>query len=61
MSRRKKWSFLWVLLPILLVGVFGYLFIHYFLDPALYKKILEESLTKELSREVLIGKARISL
>jgi uncharacterized protein YhdP len=61
MRRRKKWSFLWVLIPVLVVGILGYLFIHYFLDPTLYQKMVEESLTSELGREVIIGKAKISL
>jgi uncharacterized protein YhdP len=61
MRRRRKWFFLWIFLPVLVVGIFGYLFIHYFLDPALYQKMAEKSLTTELGREVMIGKARISL
>lgn len=62
MRRTKKWSFfLWIFLPILLVAMLGYLFIHYFLDPALYKKVLEDSLTRELHREVTIGKSKFNL
>jgi uncharacterized protein YhdP len=61
MRHRKKWFFLWILVPVLIVGVLGYLFFHYFLDPAFYKKILEESLTQAFKKEVHIGKARISL
>lgn len=60
MRRRKKWFFLWILIPALVVGIFGYLFIHYFLDPTLYQKMVERSLTTELGREVVIGKAKIS-
>jgi uncharacterized protein YhdP len=45
----------------LIVGVLGYLFFHYFLDPELYKKILEESLTQAFQKEVHVGKAKISL
>jgi uncharacterized protein YhdP len=61
MRRRKKWFFLWILIPVLVVGIFGYLFVHYFLDPTLYQKMVEKSLTTELGREVIIGKAKISL
>jgi uncharacterized protein YhdP len=61
MRRRKRYFFLLVLIPILAVGGLGYLFFHYFLDPTLYQKIVEESLTKELHREVTIGKAELSL
>jgi uncharacterized protein YhdP len=61
MHRRKRYFFLLVLIPILAVGVLGYLFFHYFLDPAFYKKIVEESLTRELRREVTAGKAKLSL
>jgi uncharacterized protein involved in outer membrane biogenesis len=61
MRRRKKWYFLWILIPVLVVGIFGYLFVHYFLDPTLYQKMVEKSLTTELGREVVIGKAKISL
>jgi uncharacterized protein involved in outer membrane biogenesis len=60
MRRRKKWFFLWILIPALVVGIFGYLFIHYFLDPTLYQKMVEKSLTTELGREVVTGKAKIS-
>ena len=62
MRRRKKWSFfLWIFLPILVVGIIGYLFIHYFLDPTLYKRVLEDSLTRELHRKVTIGRAKFTL
>lgn len=60
MRHRKKWFLLWILVPVLIVGVLGYLFFHYFLDPEVYEKVLEESLTRVLHREVFIGKARIS-
>jgi uncharacterized protein YhdP len=61
MRRHRRYFFLLVLIPILVVGVLGYLFFHYFLHPDLYKKIIEESLTRELQREVVIGDAKISL
>ncbi|MEW6374773.1 MAG: AsmA-like C-terminal domain-containing protein [Thermodesulfobacteriota bacterium] len=61
MIPRKRRSFLWILIPILIVGVLGFLFIHYVFNPDLYKKILQESLTTHLGREVSIGKAKISL
>jgi hypothetical protein len=61
MRRRNKFSILWILIPVLVVGLVGYLFFYYFLDPSLYRKIAEESLTRHLHREVIIGEARISL
>jgi hypothetical protein len=61
MRRRKRWSFLWILVPVLILGIVGYLFFYYLFDPTLYKKILEESLTQTLKKEVFIGKAKISL
>src|SRR5512136_559185 len=60
MRRRKRWSFLWILVPVLILGMVGYLLFNYLFDPALYKKILEESLTQTLKKEVFIGKAKIS-
>jgi hypothetical protein len=61
MRRRKRWFFLWIVVPVLILGILGYLFSHYLFDPTLHKKILEESLTQTLKKEVFIGKARISL
>lgn len=61
MNPRKKWTFLWILLPILIVVSLGFLFVTYLFDPAFYKKILEDSLTQALGREVSIGGARVSL
>jgi hypothetical protein len=61
MCRRKKWYLLWNLNPVLILGILAYLFFHYLFDPTLYKKILEESLTQTLQKEVFIGKAKISL
>src|SRR4030042_4826514 len=61
MRHRKRWFFLWILVPVLILGILGYLFLHYLFDPTLYKKILEESLTQTLKKEVFIGKAKITL
>jgi hypothetical protein len=55
MVRRKKWSFLWILIPVLIVGILGLLFVPYFLDPILHKKILQESLATTLGRNITIG------
>ncbi|NWF93374.1 MAG: AsmA-like C-terminal domain-containing protein [Syntrophaceae bacterium] len=60
MARRKKWSFLWILIPILIVGIFALLFIHYLLDPDLHRNAIQESLSKALGREVTIGRARLT-
>ncbi len=61
MSPRKKWTFLWILIPILVVISSGFLFVQYFFDPAFYRKLIQDSLTQALGREVSIGEARISL
>ena len=61
MSPRKRWTFLWTLIPVLVVVSLGVLFVQYFFDPVFYKKIIEDSLTQALGREVSIGEARISL
>ena len=61
MISRKKWTFLWILVPILIVISLGFLFLQYFFDPAFYGKILQDSLTQTLGREVSIGEARVSL
>lgn len=63
MARRKKWSrlFLWIVVPILIVGMFGFFFLYYFFDPNLYRNVLQKSLATTLGREVSIGRARISL
>ncbi len=61
MARRKKWPILWILIPIVVMGMIGLLLIHYFLDPDLYRNVLQESLATTLGREVSIGKAKISL
>ncbi len=61
MSRRKKWSLLWIVIPILIVVIFISVSIQYLLDPDIYRNILEKSLTTALDREISIGKAKIYL
>jgi uncharacterized protein involved in outer membrane biogenesis len=61
MSRRKKWIILWILTPIIVLGIFFLLSINYFLDPNIYRDILQKSLATALDREVSIGKAKIDL
>ncbi len=61
MARRKKWPILWIVIPIIVMGMIGLFLIHYFLDPDLYRNILQESLATALGREISIGKAKISL
>jgi uncharacterized protein involved in outer membrane biogenesis len=60
MVRRKKWPILWILIPVLMLGIIGFLFIHYFLDPNLYRDVFQQSLITALGREVSIGRAKIS-
>ena len=61
MQPRKKWILLWILIPIVVVGVLFLLWINYFFDPNIYRDILQKSLATALDREVSIGKARIDL
>ncbi len=61
MSHRRRFSFLWVLLPILALGTLFFLSINYLIDPSLYRNVIQKSLTHHLGREVTIGKAKISL
>ena len=61
MSRRKKWIILWIVISIILVGTLTFLSANYFLDPNIYRNILQKSLTTALDRDVSIGKARINL
>ena len=61
MARRRKWSILWILIPIMAVAIFFVLSIYYLIDPTLYRNIIQNSLTLGLGREVSIGKAKITL
>ncbi len=61
MARKKKRSILWILIPVVLMGIIGLFLIHYFLDPDLYRNVIQESLSAALGREVSIGKAKISV
>ena len=61
MTRHRKWSFLWILIPIIIVGLSFLLLINYLVDPNLYRNVIQKSLTLNLNREVTIGKARINL
>jgi uncharacterized protein YhdP len=61
MSHRRKWSILWILIPVIVVGAFILVSIHYLLDPNIYRNILQKSLATALDREVSIGKAKIYL
>ncbi len=61
MSHRKKWFILWILIPIVVVGVIVLLSTRYLLDPDVYRNLLQKSLTTVLDREVSIGKAKIDV
>jgi uncharacterized protein YhdP len=61
MARHRKWSFLWILIPIIAVGLFFLLSINYLIDPNFYRNLIQKSLTLNLGREVTIGQAKISL
>ena len=61
MNPRRKRTFLWILIPVLTVVSLGFLFVQYFLDPVHYRRIIQDSLTQTLGKEVSIGEARFSL
>ncbi len=61
MRHRGKWFFLWILIPIVVVGAFILLSVRHLLDPDVYRNVLQKSLTASLEREVSIGKAKIDL
>jgi len=61
MLRQKKWILLWILIPIIAAGIFILLWVNYFLDPNIYRDILQKSLATTLNREVSIGKAKVDL
>jgi uncharacterized protein involved in outer membrane biogenesis len=60
-TRKRRWSILWISIPIIVVGAFIFLSTHYLFDPNLYRNILQKSLTTALNRDVFIGKAKIYL
>jgi uncharacterized protein YhdP len=59
MNRHRKWTILWIFIPIIIVGVLILLTINYLLDPNIFRNILQKSLTTAFNREVSIGKAKI--
>src|SRR5512136_3053060 len=61
MRHGKKWTILWILIPMAVVGALLLLFIHHLLDPDVYRNTLQKSLTTSLEREVSLGKAKIDL
>ena len=61
MVRHRKWFFLWILIPIIAVGLFFLLSINYLIDPNIYRNIIQKSLALNLGREVTIGQAKMSL
>ena len=61
MIRRRKWSFLLILIPIAVAGAFLVLAVHYLIDPQLYRNVLQKSLSTQLGKEVTIGNARLTL
>jgi uncharacterized protein involved in outer membrane biogenesis len=61
MSRHKKRSWLWVLIPVLAVAALFVVSVNYLIDPAFYRNLVQKSLTANLGREVTIGRARLDL
>jgi len=58
---KRRWTILWILIPILAVGILFLLSINYLIDPTLYRNVIEKSLTLHLGREVTIGRAKIGI
>src|SRR4030043_2199889 len=56
---RKKWFLLWILIPVVVVGILLFLSIQYLFDPNLYRNAVQKTLTSQLGREVAFGKAKI--
>ncbi len=61
MSQSRKWFFLWILIPILAVGILLFISVSHLLDPALYGKMLQEAVGREIGREVTIGKTKVNV
>ena len=61
MTRRTKWTLLWILIPMIAMGIFFFLSLNYLINPAFYRNIIQKSLALGLEREVTIGKAEISV
>src|SRR4030067_3241945 len=59
MGHHRKLTLLWVMIPVLVVGILLFLSIHYLFDPNLYRNTVQKSLTSQLGREVSFGKATI--
>jgi len=57
---KRRWTILWILVPIIVVAAFTLLSINFLLDPHLYRNVIQKSLTASLNREVSIGKASIT-
>lgn len=59
MSHPTKLRLLWIVLPLLLAGLFLFWGIFYLLDPNRYRMALEKTLTAQLGRDVTLGKATL--
>ncbi len=57
----KKRAFFWILIPILLFGILGFLLIRLIFRPDLYQRVLQDFLTHTFGREVSIGKTHITI
>jgi uncharacterized protein YhdP len=58
MGHHKKF-WLWILIPVVVLGIFLFWTIHYLLDPDLYRNAIQKTLSSQLGREVTFGKATI--
>jgi uncharacterized protein YhdP len=60
MRHNKKKFFLWILIPVLIVGIFLLWSLRSFFDPQLYRNALQKTLSSQLGREVTFGKAKLA-
>jgi hypothetical protein len=58
---QKKIIFLWILLPIFVVGLFLFFATHYLADPTLFQEALKKTLSDHLQGEVSFEKAKLTL
>jgi uncharacterized protein YhdP len=59
MSHHGKKFWVWILIPIVVVGIFLFWTLYYVLDLDLYRNAIQKTLTSQLGREVTFGKAKI--
>jgi uncharacterized protein YhdP len=61
MKPKSKKILFWVLFSVFVLGALTYGAAVHFLDPQFYRNFFQDSLTRLLGREVIVGEARVSL